>query len=260
MMMMVPEAWSAHESMAAEKKAFYEFHAALMEPWDGPASIAFTDGSYVGAILDRNGLRPSRYYVTKDDRVILASEAGVLDVPADQILYKGRLQPGRMLLLDTVAGRIIEDDEIKHMVANQQPYGEWLKDNLVELESLPQASEIIEPDHKTVFQRQQAFGYTFEDLNILMKPMAENGVEAMGSMGNDTPLAVFSNKPQLLYNYFKQLFAQVTNPPIDAIREEYVTSAITSLGSEQNLLSPTAKSCQQIRLKSPVLSNEDMAS
>jgi len=256
-MMMIPEPWSNHESMSDEKKAFYEFHASLMEPWDGPASIAFTDGVQMGAVLDRNGLRPSRYYVTKDDLVIMASEVGVLEVPPEKVLLKGRLQPGRMFLIDTKEGRIVADDELKQKIVTANPYRKWLKENLVSLESLPEAPHVHEPDHKTVTLRQQAFGYTFEDLRILMAPMGKDGVEPVGSMGTDTPLAVLSNKPQLLYNYFKQLFAQVTNPPIDCIREEIVTSTETTVGPERNLLKPEPKSARQIKLKSPILTNEE---
>src|SRR3989338_1838038 len=243
--------------MSDEKKAFYEFHASLMEPWDGPASIAFTDGVKIGAVLDRNGLRPSRYYVTKDDLVIMASEVGVLEVKPENVLQKGRLQPGRMFLIDTEQGRIVSDDELKNKIATAQPYGVWLKENRVDLESLPDAPHMYEPDHKTVLVRQQAFGYTFEDLRIILTPMGRDGVEPVGSMGTDTPLAVLSNKPQLLYNYFKQLFAQVTNPPIDCIREEIVTSTETTLGAEGNLLKPEPRSARQIRLVSSVLTNEE---
>ncbi|MBI3251836.1 MAG: glutamate synthase large subunit [Candidatus Omnitrophica bacterium] len=256
-MMMIPEPWANHESMPDDKKAFYEFHASLMEPWDGPASIAFTDGVQIGAVLDRNGLRPSRYYVTKDDLVIMASEVGVLDVPLENILRKGRLQPGRMFLIDTEEGRIVSDEELKNKIARAHPYREWLDENLVPLEKLPDAPHAREPDHRAVLVRQQAFGYTYEDLRILMAPMGKDGVEAVGSMGTDTPLAVLSDKPQLLYNYFKQLFAQVTNPPIDCIREEIITSTETTIGPEGNLLKPEPESCRQIRLKSPVLTNEE---
>ena len=256
-MMMIPEPWSNHESMSDEKKAFYEFHASLMEPWDGPASIAFTDGIKIGAVLDRNGLRPSRYYVTKDDLVVMASEVGVLEIAPDRILQKGRLQPGRMFLIDTEEGRIVADGELKNKMATEHPYRVWLNDNLVSLEKLPDAPHVHEPDHKTVLLRQQAFGYTFEDLKIIMAPMGKEGVEPVGSMGTDTPLAVLSNRSQLLYNYFKQLFAQVTNPPIDCIREEIVTSTETTVGPERNLLQPEPKSCQQIKLKSPILTNEE---
>lgn len=258
MMMMIPEPWTGHESMSSEKKAFYEYHACLMEPWDGPASIAFTDGLRIGAVLDRNGLRPSRYYVTKDDLVIMASEVGVLDVPPERVLLKGRLQPGRMFLVDIEKGCIISDDELKYQIATEKPYAHWLRANLVKLEDLPAAADVPEPDHATVTLRQQAFGYTTEDLKILMTPMAADGGEALGSMGTDTPLAVLSDKPQLLYNYFKQLFAQVTNPPVDAIREEIIMSVESTTGPEQNLLDPTPLSARQIKLKSPIITNEEL--
>ena len=259
MMMMIPEPWSYHESMDDARRAFYQYHSCLMEPWDGPASIAFTDGVQVGAILDRNGLRPSRYYVTKDGLVIMASEAGVLEIPPENILRKGRLQPGRMFLVDTEQGRIIEDEEIKQKFVSERPYRQWLREYLVHLEDLPTAPEVPLPDHKTLLQRQIAFGYTHEDERILLVPMARDGVEAMGSMGNDAALAVLSNRPRLLYDYFKQLFAQVTNPPIDCIREELVTSAETRLGSEGNLLHPEPSACRRVELKWPVLTNEDLA-
>jgi glutamate synthase (ferredoxin) len=258
-MMMIPEPWTNHESMSDAKKAFYEFHSCLMEPWDGPASIAFTDGKKIGAVLDRNGLRPSRYYVTKDDLVIMASEVGVLEVPPANVLYKGRLQPGRMFLIDTEEGRIVSDEELKQKIATEHPYRQWLDQYMLELAHVPDAPHLPEPSHETVLQRQQAFGYTFEDLRIIMSPMARDGVEAVGSMGTDTPLAVLSDKPQPLYNYFKQLFAQVTNPPIDCIREEIVTSAETTIGSERNLLKPEPQSCHLIELKSPILTNEEFA-
>ncbi len=259
MMMMIPEPWTAHESMSDEKKAFYEFHSCLMEPWDGPASIAFTDGRMIGAVLDRNGLRPSRYYVTKDDLVIMASEAGVLPIDPERVAVKGRLQPGRMFLVDMEQGRIVADDEIKDGIAAEKPYREWINQHMVELSKVQDAPELPEPDHKTVLRRQQAFGYTFEDLRLLMAPMAREGVEAVGSMGTDTPLAVLSQKPRLLYDYFKQLFAQVTNPPIDCIREEIITSAETTIGAEGNLLSPRPESCHLIELKTPILTNEELA-
>jgi glutamate synthase (ferredoxin) len=259
MMMMIPEPWSNHESMDDERRAFYQYHSCLMEPWDGPASIAFTDGVQIGAILDRNGLRPSRYYVTREGRVIMASEAGVLDIPADQVVRKGRLQPGRMFLIDTAQGRIIEDEEIKRAVCSAQPYRQWLNQHLVHLSDLPEAPRIESPDHATLLQRQIAFGYTFEDERVVLAPMARDGVEAIGSMGNDAALAVLSNKPRLLYDYFKQLFAQVTNPPIDSIREEIVTSAETRLGSEGNLLNPEPTACRRVELKWPVLTNEEFA-
>jgi glutamate synthase (ferredoxin) len=257
-MMMIPEPWSSDGAMSSAKKAFYEYHSCLMEPWDGPASIAFTDGVRVGAVLDRNGLRPSRYYVTKDDLVIMASEVGVLDVPADRVLHKGRLQPGRMFLVDTEQGRIIADEEIKEGIARAHPYGEWLRDNLVTIEELPPGPVAHEPDHDTVLLRQQAFGYTTEDLRLLMAPMALEGNEAVGSMGNDAALAVLSDRPQLLYNYFKQLFAQVTNPPVDAIREEIIMSMATTVGAEYNLLEPGSGSARQVKLRSPVMDNAEL--
>ena len=259
MMMMIPEPWSNHESMDPDRRAFYQYHSCLMEPWDGPASIAFTDGKQMGAILDRNGLRPSRFYVTKAGLVIMASEAGVLDIPPDQILQKGRLQPGRMFLVDTEQGRIIEDEEIKQQFATERPYREWIKEHLVHLSDLPEAPTVEQPDHATLLQRQIAFGYTFEDERVIITPMAKDGVEAIGSMGNDAALAVLSNKPRLLYDYFKQLFAQVTNPPIDSIREEIVISAETRLGSEGNLLNPQPTACRRVELKWPILTNEEFA-
>src|SRR5438046_5327815 len=230
-----------------------------MEPWDGPASIAFTDGSLIGAVLDRNGLRPWRYYVTKDDLVIMASEVGVLDVPPENILLKERLHPGRIFLVDTAQGRIIDDEEIKHTFATEHPYGEWLKQNLVSIEDLPPAPYIPEPDHETVVQRQQAFGYTHEDLRILLAPMAQNGEEPVGSMGTDTALAVLSDRPRPLYDYFKQLFAQVTNPPLDQIREELVTAMESTVGPELNLLDPEPASCRQLKLRTPILGNAELA-
>jgi glutamate synthase (ferredoxin) len=258
-MMMIPEPWTAHESMSAEKKAFYKYHSCLMEPWDGPASIAFTDGTMMGAVLDRNGLRPSRYYVTKDDLVIMASEAGVLPIEPERVLEKGRLQPGRMFLVDMKEGRIIADEEIKQQIVTAEPYSQWLQDNLISLENLPPSPLPPVSPSLPLLQRQQAFGYTFEELRILLTPMARDGVEAIGSMGADTPLAVLSDKPKLLYNYFQQLFAQVTNPPIDSIREEIITSPETTIGAEGNLLQPKPESCRLIELKSPILSNEDLA-
>jgi glutamate synthase (ferredoxin) len=257
-LMMIPEAWAGHESMSAERKAFYEYHGCLMEPWDGPASIAFTDGTVIGAVLDRNGLRPSRYYVTKDDLVVMASEVGVLDIPPERVLLKERLHPGRIFLVDTARGRIIDDAELKHAFATQYPYGEWLKSYIRPLEALPEAP-VPRPDHETVLERQLAFGYTHEDLRILLAPMARNGEEPVGSMGTDTALAVLSNRPRLLYDYFKQLFAQVTNPPLDGIREELVTQIATTIGPEGNLLEPTPEACRQLQLATPILSNLDVA-
>src|SRR5882762_9052018 len=257
-LMMIPEPWQNHESMDPERRAFYEYHASLMEPWDGPASIAFTDGTVIGAVLDRNGLRPSRYYVTRDGLVIMASEVGVLDVAPENVLLKERLHPGRIFLVDTARGRIVDDEEIKAELAAEHPYADWLRENLVRLEELPEHS-LPEPDHETVVTRQIAFGYTHEDLRILLAPMAKNGEEAIGSMGTDTALAVLSNRPRPLYDYFKQLFAQVTNPPLDQIREELVTSMESTVGPERNLLKPEPESCRQIVLKDPVLSNEELA-
>jgi glutamate synthase (ferredoxin) len=257
-LMMIPEPWGGHESMSAERKAFYEYHSSLMEPWDGPASIAFTDGTVIGAVLDRNGLRPSRYYVTKDDLVIMASEVGVLDIPPENVLIKGRLHPGRIFLVDTVRGRIVADEEIKRELAAEHPYAEWLSQHLVDIKDLPVA-RAEQPNHETVFQRQQAFGYTHEDLRLLLAPMALQGEEPIGSMGTDTALAVLSNRPRLLYDYFKQLFAQVTNPPLDAIREELVTSMESTIGPERNLLEPEPESCQQIKIKYPILDNDQVA-
>ncbi len=258
-MMMIPEPWTAHESMSDEKKAFYEYHSCLMEPWDGPASIAFTDGTSIGAVLDRNGLRPSRYCITKDDLVIMASEAGVLPIAPERILSKGRLQPGRMFLVNTAEGRIISDDEIKTKISTEHPYREWIDTHMVEIAKLKDAPSVAESQPETLIQRQMAFGYTFEELRLLLAPMAKDGVEAVGAMGADTPLAVLSNRPKLLYEYFQQLFAQVTNPPIDSIREEIVTSAETTIGAERNLLKPEPESCHLIELKTPILSNEELA-
>jgi len=259
MMMLIPEPWSNHERMDPELRAFYQYHSSLMEPWDGPASIAFTDGRKIGAVLDRNGLRPSRYYVTRDDLVIMASEAGVLDVPPQEVVRKGRLQPGRMFLVDTEQGRIIEDEEIKRTVATEHPYRLWLDEHLVHLQDLPNAAELPPSDPDSLRARQIAFGYTFEDERTLLEPMARNGVEAVGSMGNDTPLAALSSRPRLLYDYFKQLFAQVTNPPIDCIREELITSSEVRLGSEGNLLRPQPADCRRLELKGPILTNEEFA-
>lgn len=258
-MMMIPEPWGNHESMSDDKKAFYEYHSCMMEPWDGPAAIVFSDGRYIGAALDRNGLRPARYYVTKDDMIILASEVGVLDIPDDSIAIKERLRPGRMLLVDTEEGRIISDEELKNVASAEHPYREWLNQHLLHLEELPDAPEVHEPDHDTVLLRQQAFGYTYEELTKTIEPMASKGIDPIGAMGNDAPLAVLSDKPQLLYNYFKQLFAQVTNPPIDAIREEIVTATGTTIGPEKNMLKPEPDSCRQIYVKTPILSNKELA-
>ncbi len=260
MMMMIPEPWEKHDSMDDNLRAFYEFHSCMMEPWDGPASIAFTDGKVVGATLDRNGLRPSRYYVTRDNIVVLASEVGVLDIPAEEIVKKERLQPGRMLLIDTEEERIISDKEIKEKIASEHPYRSWLNENLVKFDKVTENLTYKEPalSHEQIVHRQKVFGYTYEDLKINIGPMAENMLQPVGSMGNDAPIAVLSNQPQLLYNYFKQLFAQVTNPPIDPIREELITSTETILGSQGNILKPGPESCRQIELKTPVLTNEEL--
>ena len=258
-MMMLPEPWSGHESMSEEKKAFYEYHSSLMEPWDGPALVAFTDGVVVGGQLDRNGLRPARYWVTKDGMVVMASEVGVLDIPPENILQKERLHPGRMFLVDTAEGRIVDDQEIKHRFATEHPYGDWLRRYMISLEDLPEPPHVPEPDHSTVLHRQQAFGYTHEDLRILLAPMATNREEPVGSMGTDTSLAVLSNRPRLLYDYFKQLFAQVTNPPLDCIREELITQMSTTVGPEGNLLKPEPESCRQIKLRYSILDNTELA-
>ncbi len=258
-MMMIPEAWQKHESMSATKRAFYEYHSCLMEPWDGPASIAFTDGRLIGAVLDRNGLRPSRYVVTKDGFVVMASEVGVLDIAPDNVLHKDRLQPGRMFLVDTENGRIVGDEEIKEGMAARKPYRKWLDENLVPLSTLPEPKNLPPAyDGDTLLTRQQVHGYTSEDLRMLMAPMAINAQEAVGSMGTDTPLAVLSDRPHLLFNYFKQLFAQVTNPPIDPIREDLVMSLKTTLGAEQNLFDETPRHCHQLEIENPIISNEEL--
>jgi glutamate synthase domain-containing protein 2/glutamate synthase domain-containing protein 1/glutamate synthase domain-containing protein 3 len=258
MAMLIPEAWAGNPDMDEDKRAFYEYHASLMEPWDGPAAIAFTDGRVIGATLDRNGLRPGRYIVTKDDLVVLASEAGVLDVPAKDIRKKGQLQPGRMFLVDTVEKRIISDAEFKQQMANRQPYASWLKEQQVTLDQLPEPSRIIASNPETLLRRQRAFGYSEEDLKILLAPMAAKGEEPIGSMGNDVPLACLSDRPQSLFNYFKQLFAQVTNPPIDPIREELVMSLISYIGTERNILDEAPENCHTLKLPHPILTNRDL--
>ena len=257
-LMMIPEAWENHPTMDADRRAFYEFHATMMEPWDGPANVCFTDGTIIGAVLDRNGLRPGRFWVTDDGTVILASETGVLDVPQGSIVRKGRLQPGRMFLVDTGAGRIIEDDEIKADLATRAPYSEWLKDGLVHLEDLPEREHVVHTP-ASVARRQQTFGYTEEELRVLLEPMARTGAEPIGSMGTDTPIAVLSKRPRLLFDYFQQLFAQVTNPPLDAIREEIVTSLGSMIGPEGNLLEPGPDHCRQVVLPLPVIDNDELA-
>ena len=258
-MMLVPEAWENNPGMSATKRDFYRYHTCLMEAWDGPASIGFTDGKAIGAVLDRNGLRPSRYWVTKDGLVVMGSEAGVLDIPPEDVVKKGRLEPGKMFLVDLEQGRIVDDEELKHSIASAQPYGEWLAEHMPALADTPWAEEVPGPDHVTLLHRQQAFGYTLEDLKYILMPMGNVGEEAIGSMGSDTPLAVLSDQAQPLFNYFQQLFAQVTNPPLDAIREELVTSVLTGAGGEGNLLEPKPESCRQIALESPILDNAEMA-
>ncbi|WP_193607093.1 glutamate synthase large subunit [Nocardioides lijunqiniae] len=257
-LMMIPEAWENHTEMDQRRREFYSFHSALMEPWDGPACVVFTDGSQIGAVLDRNGLRPSRYWVTDDGLVVLASEVGVLDLDPATIVRKGRLQPGRMFLVDTDEHRIIEDEEIKSELASEHPYGEWLHAGLIHLNDIPEREHIIHT-HASVTRRQQIFGYTEEELRVLLSPMANTGGETLGSMGTDTPIAALSDKPRLLFDYFSQLFAQVTNPPLDAIREELVTSLNGTIGPEANLLDPTPASCRQVVLPFPVISNDDLA-
>ena len=260
-MMMIPEPWEKHQQMDPAKRAFYEYHSHLMEPWDGPASIGFTDGVVVGGVLDRNGLRPSRYTVTKDGLLILASEVGAVKIAPENVAYKGRLEPGRMLLVDTEQKRIVSNEELKQQMAAAQPYQQWIDANTLTLDDLDdvELEQERKINSKTITETQQAFGYTFEDLRMLITPMARDGKEALGSMGDDTPLAVLSDKPQTLYNYFKQLFAQVTNPPIDAIREELVTSTLTWLGPEGNLLDPKPESCRRIRLDHPILTDTQLA-
>jgi glutamate synthase (ferredoxin) len=259
MMMLIPEAWENHETMSQVKKDFYAYHSCLMEPWDGPASVAFTDGRAIGAVLDRNGLRPSRYCVTKDGLVVMASESGVLDIPPDEVVLKGRLEPGKMFLVDLEQGRIVGDEELKHQIASEQPYHRWLTEHMPRLEDLPAAPHVLGPNPRSLLQRQLSFGYTLEDLKYILGPMSSNAEEAIGSMGTDTPLAVLSDRPQPLFNYFKQLFAQVTNPPLDAIREELVTSVVTGIGGEGNLLQPRPESARQIRVETPILDNDELA-
>jgi glutamate synthase (NADPH/NADH) large chain len=257
-LMMIPEAWENNTEMDADRRAFYQYHASLMEPWDGPASVTFTDGSIIGAVLDRNGLRPSRYWVTNDDLVVMASEVGVIDIEPDRVITKGRLRPGKMFLIDTVEGRIIDDEEIKKRVAAELPYQEWLDQGRIEFDDLPdRGHEAI--SHKTVLHRQQTFGYTHEELKILIAPMARTSSEPLGSMGTDTPIAVLSNRPRLLFDYFSQLFAQVTNPPLDAIREEVVTAVSSSMGPEGNLLQPGPENCRQLYLPFPIIDNDELA-
>jgi glutamate synthase (NADPH) large chain len=259
MMMMIPEAWDGHPDMPPELKAFYEFSSSLMEPWDGPAAIAFSDGHLVGATLDRNGLRPARYLVTHDERVILASEAGVLDVPAELVKKRGRLQPGRMFLVDTVEGRILEDAEVKQEIASRWPYRKWLDRNVFTFDELPAVAPPAPPSAEELARLTRAFGYTDEDFELLLEPMAREGHEPVGSMGQDSPLAVLSDRAPSLFDYFHQLFAQVTNPPIDPLREALVMSLATSIGPDGNTLEETPEQCHRLSLPGPILSNEQTA-
>jgi len=258
MMMLIPEAWVGNPHMDLDRRAFYEYHAAMMEPWDGPAAVCFTDGKLIGGTLDRNGLRPCRYLVTYDGLAVLASEAGVLPVKPEDVRFKGRLQPGRMFLIDTTQGRIIDDEEIKADITRRKPYRQWLSTHRISLDELPEPLNVPQPGHAALRQQQQAFGYTIEELKMVMTPMVVNGEEAVGSMGTDTPLAVLSERPQLLFKYFKQLFAQVTNPPIDPIREQLVMSLVTNIGPKPNLLGETPESCRRIKVQQPILTNAEL--
>src|SRR6185436_19273229 len=258
-MMMIPEAWQNHESMPEYKQSFYEYHSCLMEPWDGPASVVFTDGRYIGAVLDRNGLRPSRYYFTTDDRVIMASEVGVLPVDPGIVREKGRLQPGRMFLVDFEQGRLIPDDEIKKDIATRRPYGEWLRKQRLEIRDLPRPKEVHGFEPKSLLPRMQAFGYTVETMQFMLLPLVYEKRDPVGSMGNDSALAVLSDQPRMLYDYFKQLFAQVTNPPVDSIREEIIMSLECYIGPEKNLLESTEEHAHRLLLSHPILTNEELA-
>jgi glutamate synthase (NADPH/NADH) large chain len=258
MMMMVPEAWEKDATMSDAKKAFYQYNACIMEPWDGPASVPFTDGNVIGALLDRNGLRPSRFTVTKDGNVIMSSETGVLEIKPENVVSHGRLEPGKMFLVDMNAGRIINDEEIKNEIVSKRPYREWLDKNLLRLSKVPYTGNICPNEETNFLARQKIFGYTTEEIKTIITPMATQGKEAIGSMGNDTPLAVLSDQPQLLYNYFKQLFAQVTNPPLDGIREEIVTDFSLAIGGDVNIFDVTEKQCKKLKINNPVISNEDL--
>ncbi|WP_211047345.1 glutamate synthase large subunit [Lutibacter sp. B1] len=258
MMMMVPEAWERDDKMDDNKKAFYEYNSCIMEPWDGPASIPFTDGNYIGALLDRNGLRPSRYTVTKDGNVIMSSETGVLDIKPENVVSHGRLEPGKMFLVDMNEGRIVNDEEIKQKIVNQRPYRQWLNKNLLPLAKVPYTGNMCPIEETKLLARQKIFGYTIEEVKKIITPMALTGKEAIGSMGNDTPLAVLSDQPQLLYNYFKQLFAQVTNPPLDGIREEIVTDFSLAIGGDRNIFDISEEQCKKLKIQNPVISNEDL--
>jgi len=258
MMMMIPEAWEKHTNMPEERKAFYKYNSCIMEPWDGPASIPFTDGDYIGALLDRNGLRPSRYSITKDGRLIMSSEIGVIDIQPENILSHGRLEPGKMFLVDMNKGRIINDDEIKNKITTKRPYGKWIKDQMIELKDIPYSKENQLKESISLKTRQRLYNYTTEDIQEIITPMAQHSKEAIGSMGSDTPLAVLSEKTQLIYNYFKQLFAQVTNPPLDGIREEIVTDISLSLGHDKNLFDISSRQCRKLKIQNPVISNRDL--
>lgn len=258
MMMMIPEAWEKHATMSQDKKSFYEYNACIMEPWDGPASVPFTDGDYIGALLDRNGLRPSRYTVTKSGKLIMASEVGVVDIAPEDIQSHGRLEPGKMFLVDMNEGRIIDDEEIKTKIVNQRPYKQWLDKTRLHLRDVPYTNETCPIETIDIKTRQRLFNYTFEDIQEVITPMAQKGKEALGSMGIDTPLAVLSDRPQLISNYFKQLFAQVTNPPLDGIREEIVTDISLNLGKDRNIFSITERQCRKLRIQNPVISNADL--
>ena len=258
-MMMVPEAWQKHETMPQEKRAFYEFNSALMEPWDGPASIAFTDGRYIGALLDRNGLRPSRYYVTHDDRVIMASEVGVLPVAAENIKEKGRLQPGRMFLIDFEQGRLVPDEELKSEFSQKRPYQQWLEAGRIQLSDLVLGLDVPGLCSDTLLPRMKAFGYTAETLHFMLIPLITEGRDPVGSMGNDSALACLSDQPRMLYDYFKQLFAQVTNPAIDSIREEIVMSLACYVGPEHNLLEISDQHCSRLLIEHPILTNAELS-
>ena len=258
-MMMIPEAWQKNELMSNDKRAFYEFHSCVMEPWDGPASIAFTDGHYIGAVLDRNGLRPSRYYLTHDDRVIMASEVGVLPLDPEMVKFKGRLEPGRMFLIDFVAGRLVPDEELKQEFAGREPYGDWLKSERLTLKELLPEPRALGLDQKSLLSRMQAFGYTVETMQFMLQPLIDQLRDPVGSMGNDSALACLSDKPRMLYDYFKQLFAQVTNPPIDSIREEIIMSLECYIGPEPNLLETNRKHAHRLRIRHPILTNEELA-
>ena len=257
-LMMIPEAWENHREMDSARRAFYRYHGCLMEPWDGPAAVAFTDGTVIGAVLDRNGLRPARYWVRDDGLVVLASEVGVLDIAPERIVRKGRLQPGKMFLVDTAAGRIVDDEEIKAGLAAEAPYEQWLEENLLHIAELPPRQRLV-PQHGSIVRQQRLFGYTNEELRLILGPMARGGYEPVGSMGSDTPLPVLSDRPRLLFDYFTQLFAQVTNPPLDSLKEELVTSLSATVGPERNLLAPVAQSCRQITLNFPVIDDDDLA-